>query len=262
MMRAPDRLSENDVPMQQRVLAADQIQAFYHDEFVEDQVRHFVELLGSSAGASDRGVVVDVGGGCGYFAEGIARRAGYPVRVLDSDPASVAECAARKVPAVRGDALAPEFVGDEDVVCFNLILHHLVGRSAAKTRELQRAALAAWRGRARAIFVNEYIYESFVGNVSGALIYWITSNRVLSWLGRTVAKVVPAFRANTFGVGVRFRAHEEWVQLFRTAGYEVVGSALGTEERIKLPLRVLLIKHIRRDSFLLRPSSIPQANPA
>lgn len=246
--------------MQQRVLAADQIQAFYHDEFVGDQVRHFIELV--AKGASDRAVVVDVGGGCGFFAEGIARRGGYAVRVLDSDPASVAACEARKVPAVLGDALAPGFVGDEDVVCFNLILHHLVGKSAKKTRELQCAALAAWRGRARAIFVNEYIYESFFGNVSGALIYWITSNRVLSLMGRTIAKVVPAFRANTFGVGVRFRAHAEWEDLFRSAGYEVIGGALGAEERIKLPLRVLLIKHIRRDSFLLRPISAPQTTPA
>jgi SAM-dependent methyltransferase len=241
--------------MQQRFLTAEQIQAFYHDEFVEDQTRDFIQLVPHDLG--EGAVVVDVGGGCGFFAESIARAAGRQVRVIDSDPRSVGACIQRNVPAACGDALAPAISGDEQVACFNLILHHLVGASGRQTRELQRQALRAWQAQVRLVFVNEYIYESFLGGLSGALIYWITSNRMLSRIGRSVARVVPAFRANTFGVGVRFRAHEEWVDQFRAAGYEVIGRKIGPPERISPPLRLLLIRQIRRDSFLLRPLQRP-----
>ena len=59
----------------------------------------------------------------------------------------------------------------------------------------------------RAVFVNEYIYELYVGNVSGWLIFQVTKSRVLSWIGRVVSTVVPSLRAKTFGVSVRFRTH-------------------------------------------------------
>jgi hypothetical protein len=241
--------------MQQRVLATNQIEAFYHDEFVADQTRHFMKLAASQVATGE--VVVDVGGGCGFFAESLARASGLTVRVLDSDPGSVASCHQRQVPAVLGDALTPRIQGDERVVCFNLILHHLVGEGERATRDLQRGAMTAWRQQARAIFVNEYIYESFLGNISAALIYRITSSSVLSWIGRQVARVVPAFRANTFGVGVRFRAHEEWIREFRAAGYEVAARELGVPERVSPALRLLLIRQIRRDSFLLQPAAPP-----
>jgi hypothetical protein len=239
------------VPPDQQKLSDDQIEAFRHEEFVADQTRDFMALVADLPRAGR--AVVDIGGGCGFFAASLAAQSGARVRVVDSDAASVASCRARNVEARQGDALAPEYQGDEEVVCFNLILHHLVGRSSSETRELQHRALSLWRTHARAVFVNEYIYESFVANVSGALIYSITSSRILSAIGRTIARVIPAFRANTFGVGVRFRAHEEWVRLFRTAGFEVVGRTCGLEERVSPPLRLLLIRSIRRDSFLLRP---------
>jgi hypothetical protein len=235
----------------QRTLSAGQIEAFYHDQFVADQVRHFGALV--QRRPPEGKVVVDVGGGCGFFAEQIARQHGVRVRVLDSDGVSVDACRKRSLDAQQGDALAPAFAGDEDIACFNLILHHLVGSSARETRSLQGRALTAWRGHASELFVNEYIYESYVGNVSGALIYAITSSRFLSALARVAARIIPAFRANTFGVGVRFRARREWIELFESAGFEVAASAQGEDERVARPLRLLLIRSIRRDSFLLRP---------
>jgi SAM-dependent methyltransferase len=244
-------IEQGDTESAQRTLSAEQIEAFYHDAFVADQVRHFAELVRHKPPAG--GLVVDVGGGCGFFAESLAREQGVRVRVLDADPTSVQACTERSVEATQGDALAPAITGDEDIVCFNLILHHLVGASSRETYQLQSRALAAWRRQARELFVNEYIYESYVGNLSGALIYAITSSRILSAIGRVAGKFIPAFRANTFGVGVRFRAHDEWVRLFRAAGFEVVGRTLGLDERVAPALRLLLIRHIRRDSFLLRP---------
>lgn len=238
---------------EQQRLSAEQIAEFYHDEFVQDQVRDFAELAAPLD--ADR-VIVDIGGGVGYFAERVRAELGYPVRVIDMDPESVAQCAARSVPAQLGDALNPPVVGDEGCICFNLILHHLVAEDEARTRALQKAALAAWREWGTPIFVNEYIYESFFGRISGKLIYAITSSKLLSAVASFGARFIPAFKANTFGVGVRFRSHDEWMELFREAGFSTGAVRVGADEGIKLPLRLLLIKTIRRDSFILRPAQV------
>ena len=175
------------------------------------------------------------------------------MRVLDTDRDAIAACLRRGLQAEVGDALQPRRAGDEELVCFNLILHHLVGRDAARTRELQARALRAWAGRAGRVFVNEYVYEAFVEpTLSGKLIYAVTSSRALSWLAGAVARFVPSLRANTFGVGVRFRTGAEWEALFREAGYEVIGYRRGVDEEVSLARRLLLIRSCRRDSFVLR----------
>lgn len=195
-----------------------------------------------------------LGGGCGYFAKALQKVTEFKVRVLDSDGWSISYCIQNGVEAIEGDALNPVVMGDEEVVCFNLILHHLVGKSEFETQKLQKRALLAWHAKVLAIFVNEYIYESYIFNgISGWLIFQITSSSVLSKLGGVIAKIVPSLKANTFGVGVRFRSHAEWKALFESLGFEVVAVSKGLHEGVSLPLRLLLIKNCRRDSFLLRP---------
>jgi hypothetical protein len=235
----------------QKPLSTEQVEAFHHDKFVEDQVRDFMALFGSAA--AEPGEVLDVGGGCGFFAERLHALTGRRVRVMDTDVASLEAARRAGVEAIHGDALSPSRTESEGVVTLNLILHHLVGRSERITRDLQRRALSVWRPQVRALFVNEYIYESYVGNFSGWFIYQITKNPLLSLLGRVVSTIAPSLRANTFGVGVRFRARAEWLRLFDSAGYEVESSTRGAEEPVSLPRRMLLIKCIRRDSFLLQP---------
>jgi hypothetical protein len=174
------------------------------------------------------------------------------LKVIDMDMASVDACRKLGVEAVLGDALSPVIHGDEQVVCFNLILHHLIGVSEKITLNLQRKAIVNWHAPSRLVFVNEYIYESYISNFSGWLIFQITKSKFLSWIGKRISTVIPSFKANTFGVGVRFRSHEEWKNLFASAGFEVKSSVKGHEERVSPPLRLLLIKNIRRDSFLLK----------
>jgi hypothetical protein len=244
----PERMPFMNNPAQ-KTLSSAQIEAFYHDDFVESQVRRYLELV--QPALPEPRAVVDVGGGCGFFARALQARTGSPVRVLDSDATSVAACMAAGVSATLGDALAPPRRGDEDVVCFNLILHHLVGPNEHETRALQAKALMNWRGHAQAIFVDEYIYDSWVGNASGRMIYAVTSSRVLSSIARFISRWAPSLRANTFGVGVRFRAQGEWVQLFESLGLQVAAHARGPEETISAARRLLLIRSCRRDSFLL-----------
>lgn len=235
----------------QKTLASDQVREFYHDNFVADQVRDFLELVGPAPRAN--ALVVDVGGGCGFFAHALEGRSTWHVRVLDTDPESVRTCNAHGVEARLSDALQPQLDGDEAVVCFNLILHHLVAGDAGRTRAMQLRALRAWAARAERLFVNEYIYESYiVPPLSARLIFAITSSSLLSMIGRTVAHYAPSLRANTFGVGVRFRGAAEWATLFYEAGFEVVAHRRGREEPVSTARRLLLIRSCRRDSFLLR----------
>lgn len=237
----------------QKTLSQDQIAAFYHDEFVETQVEDFIALLDSLPTLSLE-KVIDIGGGCGFFAKALHKCTNFKVRVLDSDSQSINFCKQEGIEAISGDALNPTVVGDEDIVCFNLILHHLVGASDHETYKMQEHALSVWHSTVRVIFINEYIYESFLSeNISGWLIYQITSNSVLSKLGNFVAKFMPSLKANTFGVGVRFRSHTEWRKIFVSLGYEVVATKIGKQETISFPRRLLLIKNCRRDSFLLKP---------
>ncbi len=231
----------------QAKLSAGQVQAFYHDEFVIDQVRDFRELVGERGSEQ----VVDVGGGCGFFAHRLRAIGGYPTRVIDMDPTSIDQCRALGLDAEIGDALDPEVRGDEDVICFNLILHHLVGENERKNRALQLRALRAWHASGAMVFVNEYIYQSVIGRTSPRLIYEVTSSRALSKLGQMASRWLPSLRANTFNVGVRFRSHEDWLELFAEGGFRVVAKRLGEPEPVSLPRRALLIETIRRDSFLL-----------
>ncbi len=236
----------------QKVLTQSQISAFYHDCFVQSQYEDFAALLGSSFKS-----VIDVGGGRGYFAKSIQDYLNVNVTVLDSDKESVKFCHQVGVDAIEGDALNPDINRAYDAVSFNLILHHLVGKSEHETLRLQSHALSVWKLKTNAVFVNEYIYESFlVNNLSGWLIYKITSNHLLSKLGNFISRFMPSLRANTFGVGVRFRSHLEWVEIFRSLGFDVVKVVKGQNEYISLPRRLLLIKNCRRDSFLLKPLSV------
>jgi hypothetical protein len=233
----------------QNILNAEQVASFYHDLFVWQQVGHFEKIALPRLG-KDR-VVVDVGGGCGYFANALKNSFGIAVRVIDMDPLSVSEAQKLGVEAMVGDALKPIMKNDEGVVCFNLILHHLVASSDNETLVLQANAVSSWKGNNVKVFVNEYIYESWFGNLSGWLIYQITKNQFLSAAGRIVARLVPSLNANTFGVGVRFRSNHDWKRIFARSGFEVAEELKGEKEFISLPRRLLLIKEIRRDSFLL-----------
>ena len=234
---------------QQRVLKTEQVEQFYHDLFVTAQVRDFVDLVGETDISAQK--VIDVGGGCGFFAEALGNKAHINVQVIDMDPGSVSVCRGKGVSAEIGDALNPIQHGDEDIVCFNLILHHLVAASDAETEALQKRAVEVWRRKAKALFINEYIYDSFFGNASGWLIYRITSSQLLSALGKAVAKIVPSLRANTFGTGVRFRANQEWIDLFGGLGFKVAAYRRGSEENVSFARRMLMIKSCRRDSYLL-----------
>lgn len=235
------------IDVEQRTLADANIEPLRHDVFVSDQVDHFTAIQPAKSG-----LVFDIGGGCGYFARALRQR--FPdidPTVIDYDRPSIDACRAAGIAALHGDAVAyrPSVAGGS--ACFNLVLHHLVGDSERATRKLQLAALGNWRDRP--VFVNEYIYDSWLGDAAGRVIYALTASRHLVPALRLIGRIVPALRANTSGVGVRFRSRGAWEKLFREAGFTVAAHSRGREEQVQWLLRPL-IRSIRRDSFLLQPS--------
>ena len=248
-------MNSTEPAIRQVTLDRTQIEEFYVDCFAQEQSQAF-EALVMPLLPDNPGTVVDIGGGCGYFARDLTALTGLKVRVIDSDPGSVAACRKHGLTTLEarlGNALQPENLGDESVVCFNLMLHHLVGKSETETRDLQKSAIIPWRLDGILVFVIEYVYESYMGNVSARLIYEITRNTILSQVGKFISRFLPSLRANTFGVGVRFRSHKDWILLFEEAGFELVSSTFGKPDRTSLPRRALLIKEARRDSFVLKP---------
>ena len=130
--------------MQQSTLSDAQISAFYHDEFVKDQVEHFDMLTQKTAETQDI-PVIDVGGGMGYFALAVRERLLRAVQVVDMDPRSIEHCKSLGIEAAVGDALALHPGLAPEIACFNLILHHLVAPTDRATARLQELALSQWR---------------------------------------------------------------------------------------------------------------------
>ena len=235
----------------QNKLTEHQIKNFQIDVFVRDQISDFKYLFGEIFRGKN---VVDIGGGIGLFAEILSETLGVKVRMIDADYDSVKLALSRGINAQIDDALSPKINGNENLACFNLILHHLVASTESETFKLQRKALTVWRPYVDAVFVNEYVYESFFKDLSTRLIYEITKNTLLSKLCSFIAKFFPSLKANTFGVGVRFRSLTDWYKVFKDAGFDVVQVVCGDDEYISWPRKILLIKKINRISFYLKPN--------
>jgi hypothetical protein len=241
-------------PVVQVTLGDKQIAAFNTDRNASEQAARFIRFSQAVGGIAPGRFVVDVGGGNGYFARELHARTGWSVRVIDSDEKSIDGCKALAiagVEAVVGDAIAPQIRGDEGAAAFNLVLHHLIGRTEADTAMLQEKSLRAWRGRVPFLMVSEISYDSLAFDLTGKVIFAVTSSKLLSKIAGVVGKFVPSLRANTLGVGVRFRSKREWLSFFDRSGYRVLEVVEGEPEPISIPLRFLFVKQIRSDFFLL-----------
>ena len=240
-----------DLPPNQRKLDQHQLLEFNFDGFVETQFSALKNLIESNRVKFDPDdYILDIGGGYGYFA--LSAKAMNPnVRVYETDLNALEYCRGSGVEARHVDATMPTVIGDEKLVCFNLILHHLIGKTERETKTLQESAIRAWSRPY--IFVHEYCYQSYFStDLSARLIYVITSSSALSVIGKLISKFIPSLRANTFGVGVRFRSSPEWLRFFEKCGFEVLGVVRGLPEDVSLARRLLLIKSIRRDSYLIK----------
>jgi hypothetical protein len=127
--------------------------------------------------------------------------------------------------------------GAYDVVFFNWVLHHLVGRSHSESIDnicsaLRRAkALLSPTGR---ISIFENMYDGQVIDwLPSRLIYRLTASKVLEPLTRR-------FGANTAGVGVCFVSKRGWDRIFADVGLQVLHYSDEPPWDIPLHRRVLL----------------------
>ena len=115
--------------MQQKHLNSSQLSKFHIDDFANLQLTYFRQLISLTDIDSEK-VIVDIGGGSGFFAKKIAEFYQRLVRVIDLDKVALEKVSTHSnVESVYGDALDPSISGDEGIVCFNLVLHHLVGKN-------------------------------------------------------------------------------------------------------------------------------------
>ena len=162
-----------------------------HGDFVDMQVTQLKKLLFQEDIQFDsKDAIVDMGGGSGCFAARLTDLT-PKICVYDTDGNALGGCDRDLVLPVCSDALNPKIEDDVKLVCFNLILHHLVDGTEKEIRGMQTKALSFWSKRY--LFVYEYCYESFIDGLSGKLIYWITKSKCLSFLCKLVSFFISSF---------------------------------------------------------------------
>lgn len=244
--------------MTQRVLPKSAIDEFDTPEGVAEQIQHFKNLLGIDPSVVFS--ILDVGGGTGFFVSALKSEfRNVDATILDLDQASVTKSVRKGLNSIHGSIVAPprDLMSRRfDVISFNLVLHHIIAETDSSTVALQQQALRQARvllkdgGR---IFVHEICFEGrFFADLSGLLIYRITSSHHLEKVLRFTGTIFSALKANTVGVGVRFRPLIGWEEIARSVGLEALNTCEGGPEGHSLLRKaLLLIKEVRRRSLLL-----------
>jgi ubiquinone/menaquinone biosynthesis C-methylase UbiE len=244
-----------------RTLDDSQLQTFAHYDYVSDV------LFAGITEAIDRDFldgefsILDVGGGCGYFADRILEH--FPkarLTLLDNSDLLLSQnkTHSRKT-LVFGSAtemIAHFRDRSFDLVFFNLSLHHFVTSGYAETRKMQRDALKqaimvlSPRGR---VVVTENLFDGFViDNLPGRLIYALTSSKLL-------APVVKRLGSNTAGCGVCFNSARAWRKEFGRSGLSELAFVGDRQQEYtlwaKLRLYLLGMQYVNRAFFWLSRSS-------
>lgn len=105
-----------------------------------------------------------------------------------------------------------------DIVEFNWVLHHFVGKSMRKTLKLQEKGLQKAFQLLKPggmVIVFENFYEGLVASdLPGKLIYQFTASSLLAPITRNMG-------ANTAGTGVCFHSRKIWQRMLEDCGFEV-----------------------------------------
>lgn len=242
-----------------RPLEDSQLQAFADYDYVSDELFDGIAREINTDFPDGRFSFLDVGGGCGYFADHLLAR--FPQAqgtVLDNSNLLLSQNAwnERKLTVLASATeLAGRFAGSSfDLVFFNLALHHFVASSYTKTRRMQRnalkQALAVLKPGGRVV-VTENLYDGApVDNLAGFLIYTLTSSKIL-------APVIKRLGANTAGCGVCFLSARAWRNEFRRLRLQerAFSSEAWPEHELwrALRLRLLCVRRVSRGFFWLLP---------
>lgn len=203
---------------------------------------------------------LDVGGGNGVFADRLL--AGYPAArgtVLDSAPSLLARNTPHERKTLQAQSAANLSHLEErfDLVCFNWVLHHLIGNSRKESIDHVRATLMSAVGLLTprgCIAVFENFYQGYlVDDLPGSLIFNLTSSKAL-------ARVTKAMGANTAGLGVCFQSKRGWLDTIARAKLMPIGIELDQRWPIPWQWRVgLAVREVRIGLIWTRPASAEPA---
>ena len=247
--------------MEQRILRRDALDVFHGEGQFALQIEHFKECYNYDRDSNF--TLLDVGGGVGYFV--LALQQEFPnmrATILDLDESAISKAKSNGLDAVVGSVLKPPpsiHLQKFDIVCFNEVLHHIIAASDRNTCKLQQLALLRAKGlasQAGSIFINELCYEGKVfSDSSSAIIFHLLTNPLLSKIVASISAFVPSLKANTVGVGIRFRPYGGWVRLIESAGFQLSKKCEGAVEKPSFAKRLLLnIRHAQRVSVKVQVS--------
>jgi ubiquinone/menaquinone biosynthesis C-methylase UbiE len=197
---------------------------------------------------------LDLGGGNGLFADRVL--ANYPKStcvVLDSSRSLLNKnkLHSRKRTVFDSVENLHRYVDEKyDLIFFNWLLHHLVGKTYSQSKENIKRTLRS----AKSLLANEgrlSIYENMyngliIDRAPSWIVYHLTSSKAM-------AKLVKR-RANTAGVGVCFFSYKRWCSVLRQSGFRVLDYTNDDVWNIHWTWTAFLhIKHIRCGHFWLAP---------
>lgn len=131
--------------LKQIKLGQSQLDHFDHIDFVDLKIRQLKELLDIfRVRINSDDAIVDIGRYSGYFAGRLTKifRKRYAFTILIRRHLLVVVI--KYCIQYLATLWILPIIGDKKLVCLNLILDHLVGKSEVETRAMQVKALSAW----------------------------------------------------------------------------------------------------------------------
>jgi SAM-dependent methyltransferase len=225
-------------------LAEERVESFANDSTAIHAVAPVVSAVRQHVPAKAHLSLLDVGGGNGTFLDTMLQALPDATGTLVEMSQGMAD---KNAPSPRKAVVCANFLDWAaataqseqrfDVIFFNFVLHHFVGKRWDESNRLQAQALQAAKSvlaRDGLIVVYEIHYNGlFNDELPSTLIHALSSSALLS-------PVVKRLGANTAGYGVCFHSENYWKKLFGENGLSVVnehlivhGSFAGISARIK-----------------------------
>jgi Methyltransferase domain len=195
---------------------------------------------------------LDVGGGNGVFADQLLEY--YPKSrgaVLDNSQLLLSKNVTNSRKTIICDSVEnlSKLETKYDLICFNWLLHHLIGNSYLDTRKNISTAISTViplltdRGR---VSIFENMYDGLVvDGLPSILIFTLTSSKA-------IAGFIKKMGANTAGVGVCFLSQKQWVQVLEKTSLNLLKYSDDDKWPISPKLNIFLhIGNIRCGHFWL-----------
>lgn len=187
----------------------------YNNEYVNSQRWRPISRCIDKDFSDGEFTFLDLGGGNGLFADRVLEH--YPKSagvVLDNSRLLLDKNKphSRKRTVLYSVEFLNSFTDEKyDLIFFNWVLHHLVGKSYFQSREninrSLRSAVSLLTDKGR-ISIYDNMYNGLIIDAAPSwIIYHLTS-------AKSIAKLVKKGGANTAGIGVCFLSYKQWCSVF------------------------------------------------